>query len=278
MRIEAVTFSSNGKRLVGVLRTPDNGTYTGLITVHGWGANRIGPNNMLADLCAYSVRKGFASLDFDLSGRGDSEGDPASICVDDMMGDTIAAVELMHGKGITNIVLFGLCSGGNAALGAVALGAKVTGVIAVSTLPFVAIEDVGSNLKKTSSHARGYLAKLFRAQTWAKLFRGGISFKGVYRTLFGHMSKKHVASDRVLKDTRHDIMKKLMSFDGNILHVYGGTDPESAPAQAYFETGYSKGRARTKFVTIPNANHNFYSVEWRRSLTELTLEMLSSSR
>lgn len=260
--------------LTGVLRLPDGNSATALVTVHGWGANRIGPNNMLADLCSAAADAGFMAFDFDLSGRGDSEGDPSNVTVDDMMADTVAAIDYVRAKGAKRVVLFGLCSGGNAALGAVALKGRAEAVIAVSTLPFMRIDELGSNMKKTGSHARGYLAKLFRAETWKKLFRGAISFRGVYRTMFGHMSKKEVSSDRLLKDTNHNVLGLLKSYCGTIVHIYGGADPESLAARGHFEKQYAQMGHSAKFVVIDKANHNFYGLKWRDQITAVALEQL----
>ena len=241
MKQEAVTFSgSKDRRLVGVLRTPETSTGTGVITVHGWGANRIGPNNMLSDLCRDLADAGNTTLSFDLSGRGDSQGSPEDVSVDDMMEDVVAASVFLKGRGVSKILLFGLCSGGNAALGAAALGAKVDGVIAVSTFPFVPIEDSKAAAKKTAGYAKGYLQKLFRLQTYKKLFSGAISFKGVYRTLFGHVSKETVKSDRVLKDTRHNVIKLLGKFRGSLFHIYASADPETEPSLEYFTKNYGE--------------------------------------
>ena len=170
---EAVQFEgSKGRLLTGVYRS--GGGDVCLVTVHGWGANRIGPNDLLVTLCKRAADFGQNSLCFDLSGRGDSLGSPDAVCVDDMMDDVASAVEYARSRGAKRVVLFGLCSGGNAALGAVSCGSDVQEVVAVSTFPFVEIEDKGAKAKKTAGFARGYFLKLFKAETWVKLFRGAV--------------------------------------------------------------------------------------------------------
>ncbi len=273
MRREAVRFeAADGSALVGVLRRPDEGGATAVITVHGWGANRIGPNNLLSDFCRRLCEEGFTTLCFDLRGRGDSEGDPASVTIDDMMDDVVKAAELVRKAGAERVVLFGLCSGGNAALGAATCGAEPDAVVAVSTFPFVPIEDMKAGVKKTSSYLKGYFLKLFRLSTWRKLFRGAVSFKGVFRTLFGHFSKAERKADRALKDTRRDLPEALKGFRGEIVHVYASADPESAPSRDYFERFYRRRGLRASFHTIERTNHNFYGLEARRELFALLLE------
>ena len=278
MRYETVTFfGSGGRRLVGVLRLPDFPKNTGIITVHGWGANRIGPNNMLASLCAKLAGEGYPAFDFDLSGRGDSEGEPSEVNVDDMMDDATAAIGIFRERaGVEHLVLFGLCSGGNVALGAVACGAKADAVIAVSTFPFVPIEDVSAKAKKTASYARGYFLKLFQLETYRKLFRGAISFKGVYRTLFGHISKNEVSSDRILKDTKRDVLKGIAEFKGMILHIYASADPECEPSRRYFEKFYANNSVAARFITVEEANHNFYSIRSREEVYKATVKILDA--
>ncbi|MDZ7815751.1 MAG: alpha/beta hydrolase [Planctomycetota bacterium] len=274
---EAVQFEgSKGRLLTGVLRS--GGGKVCLVTVHGWGANRIGPNDLLVTLCKKAACAGEMSLCFDLSGRGDSQGDPSEVCVDDMMDDVTHAVGFARSKGAEKVVLFGLCSGGNAALGAVSTGAEVSHVIAVSTFPFVEISDKGAKTRKTAGFARGYLMKLFKAQTWGKLFRGAVSFKGVWRTLFGHHSKKKVSQDRKLKDARRDVLAGLQRYSGNIVHVYATADPEYEPSRTYFESEYGKRKISSGYVEIERANHNFYGIEWRETLWQTVREALSSTQ
>ncbi|GAB4160481.1 MAG: hypothetical protein Kow00107_08540 [Planctomycetota bacterium] len=271
--VPVVFRGSKKRKLVGVLRLPP-GAKAGLVTVHGWGAGRMGPTNMLSDICSRFASEGFATLNFDLSGRGDSEGSAEEVTIDDMMADTKAAVEELKGRGISKVCLFGLCSGGNAALGAVALGAEVDSVVAVSTLPFVPIEITSAKAKKTASFARGYFLKLFRAETWRKLFSGRISFKGVWRTLFGHASKSSVRSERVLKDTKLQLPAMLKGFRGKLCHIYGSADPDSKPAGEWFEREYEAIGLKAEFLVLDRANHNFYSIEMRERIAALVRRLL----
>lgn len=252
-----------------MVREPDAQWRTCVITVGGWGAGRMGPNNMLADLCRLATENGCASLDFDLSGRGDAEGDPALVTVDDMMDDTIRACRLMKGRGAAAIVLVGLCSGGNVALGSAACGAPVDAVVAISTLPYIPIADKSAARAKTAGHLRGYFLKLFRAETYSKLFRGAVSFKGVWRTLTGKGAGAGKASDRSLKDTRRDILGLLPGFKGPVVHIYGSADPESAPSRKYFEEHYLRVGRKVAFHELQGANHNFYGLTWRADISRV---------
>jgi pimeloyl-ACP methyl ester carboxylesterase len=278
MKRKIVVFTgSGGRRLVGVLREPDAPTDRALLTVHGWGAGRCGPNDMLSVFCRRAAEEGFASMCFDLSGRGDSDGDPSVVTVDDMIDDTVAAGRVLAAEGYPRVFLFGLCSGGNVALGAASCGAPAAGIIAASTLPFVPIADKAAGARKTAGHLRGYALKFFRAETWRKLLRGGVSFGGVLRTLSGRPLKGGAADDRSLKDTRRDVLGGLASFKGRIAHIYGGADAESTPSERYFAEYYARTGRPARFLTLSGANHNFYGLDWRDAIFSVVLDMLRES-
>ena len=136
--------------------------------------------------------------------------------------------------------------------------------------------SVSAKAKKTASYARGYFLKLFQLETYRKLFRGAISFKGVYRTLFGHISKNEVSSDRILKDTKRDVLKGIAEFKGMILHIYASADPECEPSRRYFEKFYANNSVAARFITVEEANHNFYSIRSREEVYKATVKILDA--
>jgi alpha/beta superfamily hydrolase len=63
--------------------------------------------------------EGFSVLRFDFAGRGDSEGDTEHATLATMADDTRAAIEwCRREKGVSRVVLLGLCSGCEVALAA----------------------------------------------------------------------------------------------------------------------------------------------------------------
>ena len=133
-----VTFDSDGCRLFGVLGAPEgeaNGQ--GVVLVHGWSGYRIGPHRILVRTARRLNAAGYATLHFDLRGRGDSEGDYDDVDLDMMIADARHAVAFLREQGdCESVSLLGICSGANVALGAATLDTTIRHVIAWSALPF----------------------------------------------------------------------------------------------------------------------------------------------
>ena len=267
---EWVSFQSQGATLVGILTKPPGGAPArwGVAFVHGWGGNRIGPHRIIVKVSRALAARGIASLRFDLRGRGDSPGDPDATTLDMMIDDTCAAVDFLHGRlGEAPVALWGICSGGNVAIGAATLRPEVRRLVLLSTLPFIPQKKAGESVARTKKHALGYLAKLFSLATWKRAFTGAVDFAGVRKTLFGHYGK---TPQRDHKDSARDIMNAFRDYRGDALFVYGGADPEAVDARAHYEAFTRERGIPSEFVIIEGSNHDFYSLEWESRITDLT--------
>jgi len=114
-----VHFESEGCRVYGILGTPDGERpKAGVVVVHGWSGCRMGPHQILVKLCRHLNAEGYATLRFDLRGRGESEGETAKANLDGMIADAAAAIEYMRNDNqLERVSIVGICSGGNVALG-----------------------------------------------------------------------------------------------------------------------------------------------------------------
>ena len=115
--MEPITFESDGRRLVGVLEVPEGEPRGAVVIVHGWGGCRIGPHRILVQVARDLAASGLAALRFDISGRGDSQGEPLATDLDMMIADVRGAVAWLRERtpGVP-VGLLGMCSGGNVAL------------------------------------------------------------------------------------------------------------------------------------------------------------------
>lgn len=91
----AVTFTSGDRRLRGELVLPDRAPEMYLLFVHGLGSSRTG---YLPRAQSASSHLGAATLVFDLSGHGESEGVLERLTPADHLSDVVAAYDLLVGS------------------------------------------------------------------------------------------------------------------------------------------------------------------------------------
>lgn len=126
--------------------------------------HRVGPNRLHVRMCRALAAAGFVALRIDLSGRGDS--DPRR---DDLSFRTSGVVEtqaamnyLESSRGITQFVLFGICSGAATAGDVSYLDPRVAGAVIVE----------GPSFATRRFYIRYYAKRLLRAETWLNTWRG----------------------------------------------------------------------------------------------------------
>jgi len=291
-------FRSDGIRLAGIICEPtaERKQDRAALILPGWSRNRSGPHNLLTELARELAAAGLPSLRFDFRGRGDSAGDPASTDLDGMIADALAAAGFLRNElGVEKIATVGLCSGGNVALGAATLDEKIDCVLALSTLPFQSSKPSSSRAARLLSRLGALTGKLFRAETYRKIFRGEVDYRRILRNLFGGEGRGGIEGKggpapeqgplavegqgasawgreadgtlRNLKDSRCDVMADFAAYRGRVVFVYGGADAEGRAAQKHYAKFTEAHAIPAEFVEIPGANHNFYSREWKRQLT-----------
>ena len=114
----AVRFETSTDQLAGNLICCDGKSDRAVLFIHGFGGVRSGPHNLLTYLARALATSGIPSLRFDLSGRGESSGDPEAVTLGGMAEDALSAAALL--KSETNarkITVIGICSGGNVGIG-----------------------------------------------------------------------------------------------------------------------------------------------------------------
>ena len=268
-----VTFTNEGSKLFGLLHQPDGAApKMGAVLLHGWSSCRMGPHRILVETARHLAGLGVAALRFDHRGRGDSEGDDAAADLDGMISDALAAADFLRERaGVRDLAMIGICSGGNVAIGAAALRDDVSRIVAWSTLPFQPHRSRALDVKKTSHFAAESVKKIFRPETWRKLATGAVNFRMIGRALFGH----YVRTDpegRNPKDSARDIMADFAKFRGRVRFIYGGADPEAAAARAHYEAFCREHGLAADYLFIEGANHNYYSLDWKRQVIEKTAE------
>src|SRR5688572_4726992 len=97
MTEQAVTFSSAGLKLSGIVRVPD-GLAPGerrpaFLVLHGFGSNKKGGNVLRP--CDVLEKFGYVTLRFDMRGCGDSEGERGRVICLEQVEDTRNALTFL---------------------------------------------------------------------------------------------------------------------------------------------------------------------------------------
>ena len=288
--METPVVLQSDERLVGVLHEPDGEAKgIGVVLLHGWAGYRGGPHRMFVETARRLCAAGYHALRFDFRGRGDSGGETAATDLDGMIEDARAARRFLAEKKDTRSLLceapkgpfrqktpgvffLGICSGGNVALGAASLDKDADGLVLWSTPLFAPYKRRGQEVARRGIFLKDYLKKLFRRETYLKLFRGRIRFGLISRVLFGR--RRAPQGERDPKDSLRDIMTDLRGYRGRALFIYGSRDDEAVGAPEFYEGFCREQGIPATFHTIEGANHSYYSVAWQDEVIRLTLEWL----
>lgn len=254
-------FPSHGEVLFGTLHRAGDGRRT-VVLIHGWGGPRTGPQTLLVRLARALAPEGISCFRFDCRGRGDSTGDPAATTVDDMIADTVAAMDfLAQEHGARQFRLWGLCSGGNVAIGAASLRLEaVDRIVACSLLPFMEQHHGprrGCHLARLLGQ---YARKALRPETWQRLLRGELHLKESGRLLVA--SPEGDAAEQERKRSQRDILGDFSRYRGDLCLIYGSRDPDYPTALAAYRTYCQEHHIPLQIGVVEGSNHNFYSVAW----------------
>lgn len=267
-----VEFDSCGHVLRGVLTSGAESFSNAVITIHGWGGNRSGPQRMFVLLARDLADENTAVLRFDLQGRGVSDPLCKDTSVDEMIANVISSVDFLKSNyGVEKVSLIGICSGGNVALGAASLLKEIVEkVICISTLPF---QPPCANLRlnKTAGLFKKYFKKIFDVNNWRRLIKNEINFKGVGDTL-SNAALGDSQKELKLKTSSHDIMKELKNYHGEVILLYGADDPQSKGASEILNGQFAKTSVKIRIEFIENADHNFYSAASLDNLQKFILK------
>jgi len=129
-----VDFASEGLRLSGVVRIPDDvgpgERRAAFIVLHGFGSNKTAGN--VLGPCAMLERLGYVTLRFDMRGCGRSEGEPGRVICLEQVTDTASAVTFLSTVPQVEprrIALIGSSFGAAVALYTAGVDARVAAVV-----------------------------------------------------------------------------------------------------------------------------------------------------
>ncbi len=299
---ETVSFDVQGSQVFGILSTPAEGSCKrAIVFTHGWSGNRNGPAGLLTTLSRALAAKGCACLRFDFRGRGESQGDGLKATLATMSDDLqMASQKLMELTGFKHITLFGMCSGGNIAIGSLKKLPQADSMVMLSVYPFSDGDSFSRDVHRTWHFLKVYLYKACSLQTWKRLFAGEASLARVFKVIFKPFlkrgeSKKHeegtpeqtpqAANSKTGKPPNNESRlqagqeppkKYLTNLRKDLpgLMVYGTADPDAEAALKYYKTYAEEQQLPITFTRIEGANHNFSSAQWHSQLTKMACDFL----
>ncbi len=275
---EPVSFLCVGERLHGVWHQPPDSPGVkrrlAVLLLHGWSGTRLGPHRMLVEMARALAARGFHALRFDFRGRGESEGDAEKASLTTMIQDARAAGDfLLARSGARSLALLGLCSGGEVAVGSAAHPA--VRALALWSVPLVGPgARAQEGARSAATVLTTYLRKLRDPATWRKILKGEVHGKLVAQALSGGAGRNLEAARR---DEQRALTQSLHAFRGATLFVHGGADPGAGHIQESYQKICKENGIGARFHTLAGANHNFYSLAWKRELMATTLSWLEDT-
>ena len=165
MRERALLFGE-AKSLAGVITEPASPPDPGrpaLVLLDAGVLHHVGPNRVHVRLARELAGDGFLSMRFDFSGLGDSRPRREAVpFAESVVVETRQAMDVLAARGARSFLLFGICSGADAALRMALEDARVTGAALVE--PYL-VEGPGYVLY-------AYRRKLLNPRSWWRLLRG----------------------------------------------------------------------------------------------------------
>ena len=277
IKAEIFRFQSGNEQVNGVLYLPQNSKPSrAVLLLHGWSGYRIGPGQLLSETARKLAKNGFAAYSFDFRGRGESEWEVHQASLNSMIRDATRSVPLLREQfGFEKFTLLGLCSGGEVAIGASLSHTRIDSLALWSAPVFSGAFDLARQARRSKGALQKYARKIFLPETWAKLFGGGLNWKMIMRAISGGRSNEDAAVEDKAPDTQSQ-MKAFEAFAGKLLFIYGGNDPETPPSREFYQEFVARTKMPNQFHEIEGANHNYYSVEWKREVTETTVKWLEN--
>lgn len=267
---EGRVFWCGDSRLVGIVTIPDVLAEVGVLILVGGPQYRVGSHRQFTLLARSLAENGIATLRFDYTGMGDSEGDKREF--DDTESDITAAIETLCRTGVKRVVLWGLCDGASSAMMFAHRNPKVAGMILLN--PWVYSGEYSPEVKM----AHFYRPSFSRKDQWHRLFSGKINLVSALgelaRNILGLMGRRvNRAPNSSFVD---QMLEGLERFSHGVLIVLSEEDltAREFSTLASRDPRWKAAIARSPIVskTIMSADHTFSQKPWKSEVSRLTIE------
>lgn len=248
---EWVVMKNDGQQIFGILHRPTKCKPAPVVIIlHGFASSKHGSNRCYVALAEKFSKAGIASLRFDFRGSGDSEGTLSDITLNDLVSDSVTAMEYLEsidGIDAKKMGLFGASLGGSIAVLANAL---VQQAKAIALWAPVASGELWYRdfLKQNPEHVDSDPSEVLSSYRGVKLHP---EFRDQFARMFAYKMTVH------LKDLP-------------ILHMHGEKDATVSIAhQDAFRQTCAPINQQARFVTYPHGEHSLgFSLNFPEVLVE----------
>ncbi len=211
----------NGNMLSGVVDGKDDNTI--VITVHGFGTDK--DYRVLRELAKHLGNKKIATMRFDFSGVGDSEGDVSDSSIEQMVNDLNAAVGYAKHAGFKKIIVAGHSLGGMVAITAAVMNKDIHALMLMA--PAINLKAAIRRRRDTYRHVEGELAEVAKTKV----------------------------NRRFLKNIERDVCEEAEKLHVPVIVIHGDRDKSCDILNS--KKFYGMLKAAKKMTVIKNANHHF---------------------
>lgn len=253
---KAIELDSNGLTLRGMLHVPDDakvGQKIPMVCIfHGFTGNKMEPHFIFVKLSRLLALHGIASVRFDFSGSGESDGDFVDMTISKELAEANHILDYVKSLDFVDnsrIGILGLSMGG-------AVASMLAG-------------DRHSDIKSLCLWAPAGVMKELMLQTQTPEAASAMAKVG-YTDLGGLLLGTGFIQDIM----KVDIYGKAANFDKNVLLLHGDKDP-TVPLVAS-EKYLSIYKDKATLHIIEGADHTFNNKIWEEKVLAYSLEYLEA--
>ncbi|MCC8397656.1 alpha/beta hydrolase [Paraburkholderia sp. MMS20-SJTR3] len=285
-------------RLVGTLCSPAE-TDPVRPGVPAWLIANTAANPRMADgrfavrLAREMARYGVVTLRVDVSGVGDSgehgpDDQSGVLYSDQTITDMASAANWLAARGHQEVIAFGICSGGYAALHAAMRASSLAGVVAINLPRFVWPTGltVAEATRQRINSSRGYLASARSWRKWTRLLRERRDLRPIARILARSIIARfrlptiQIAERlgwRPAITTERGVMQELNRRGVATLLVYGEFDPGINELHRHFGRTHQAfdGWRHVRVETVAQLDHALFGISGRNAVMDLCVQMLT---
>lgn len=231
-----------------MLHRPERPPRGGVVLLHGFGGTKVEPGRLFVRTARSLARAGFASLRFDFTGCGDSEGEMAENSILGELKDALCAHQFFREQ----------CNLDSSEIGVLgySLGAAVACLLSEKISPPVMVlwAPVSNPMEVFSGHLGISPEELLQRDR----YEGG---------------PHHVGRPFIEELPRVCPLKSLQGFAGDFLTIHGNEDTVVLPEHSCRCLATAKTSARNaRMETIEGAGHGFFGPAESERLLRLTTD------
>lgn len=281
-----ITFTSQ-QILQGILHTPKYSIGQNkkilVLFLHGWAGYRTGPHDMFVKQARQLCDLGFYCIRFDFGGKGYSQETSGETNLKSMIRDLQAVLNEINNRLLADkIILLGICSGSNVGINYIMFGNyKIDNLIELSAPRLWQENKTSVEVRQVRYNLITYFKKMFRSETWQKLFTNSLNYKNITYNIFKPIiiifSKyQNVIVQNKKKFRPEDLqqLKPFANFNGQILAIHGEKDPDTPAVCEQLKNICRQYNIPLSLTIIKDANHSFYSVKWEQKVIGIVNQWL----